>query len=590
MFLGALAALGVAGSHSQAAWAQSGGAPQAMSRRPPAKPTRTVLAPGEDGTHLQLKLAEDTSARRRNGRFVSSSGAALSSLEDVLREAGIGPSRIHRLFARTESDLDAEKRIAESRSGRKLADLNLYYDIAVPAGVSIEALCDALNALPAVELAAPAPLPEMAPADMAPTTPDYQGEQGYRQSAPYGIGASDVTAVAGAGGAGVAIVDIEYNWVLDHEDLELGDAANIDSAALYDPYPQDEGNHGTAALEILGGRRNAYGLTGLVFDATVLVAPAMTVSDGYNVARAVNLAAQALEPGDVILIEQQNTVCGGGDLGPVEWYSPIFDAIATTTALGIAVVEAAGNGAVNLDDPACAGRFDRSVHDSGAIIVGAGDPGSRARLSFSTYGSRVDLQGWGKSVATAGYGALFDPGDARQRYTASFSGTSSASPIVAGAVVAVQGALLAQGRNPLAPDQIRELLVSTGTVQPAPDAQTPIGPLPDVPAALAALPEPQDLAGLASGSALIAGLTRRHAQRRHRRQESGAPGGIRSYGQLAAMCFRALTSRCSCFPSFFSLFSAAFWPVISTLCPRWAFRSTPLPPTSSYCSAPPPLA
>jgi hypothetical protein len=35
-----------------------------MLRRPAAKPTRTVLAEGEDGTHLHLKLAEGTGARR----------------------------------------------------------------------------------------------------------------------------------------------------------------------------------------------------------------------------------------------------------------------------------------------------------------------------------------------------------------------------------------------------------------------------------------------------------------------------------------------------------------------------------------------
>lgn len=499
--------------HPDGAWARNDEAAETMLRRPAAKPTRTVLAEGEDGTHLHLKLAEGTGARRRSGRFVFPSGVAMSSVEDVLREAGIGPSRIHRMFSRAEGDLDAEKQIAESRSGRKLADLNLYYDIAVPSSVSIEALCDALNALPSVELAAPAPLPQPAPSDMAPTTPDYQAEQGYRLNAPQGVGASALAAVAGADGAGVAIVDIEYNWVLEHEDLELDATANIDSAPSYDPYPQDQGNHGTAVLEILGGRPNSYGVTGLVPEATLLVAPAMTTSYGYNVARAVNLAAQTLEPGDVILIEQQSYVCGGSQFGPVEWYAPVFDAIATATALGIVVVEAAGNGAVDLDAPACAGWFDRSVRDSGAIIVGAGKPGSHTRLSFSTYGSRVDVQGWGESVATAGYGALFDPGDVRQRYTAYFSGTSSASPIVVGAVAAVQGALQAHGMDPLAPSEIRELLVSTGTAQPESDAGTPIGPLPDIAAALEPLPEPHGLPGLASGGVLLALLSRRRSRR-----------------------------------------------------------------------------
>jgi hypothetical protein len=500
----------VAVLHADVAWARSGPGSETP-RRPPAKPARTFLAAGEDGTRLHLKLAEGTGARRRNGRFVSSSGAAMSSVEDVLREAGIGPSRIRRLFARAESDLDAERVVAERRRGRPLADLNLYYDIAVPAGVSIEALCDALNALPAVELAAPAQLAAPPPADLAPATPDYQGEQGYRLSAPQGIGASQLAALAGADGAGVAIVDIEYNWVLDHEDLELDASANIDPAPLHDPYPSDVGNHGTAVLEILGGRPNSYGVTGLVPAATLLVAPAMTVPHGYNLARAVNLAAQALDPGDVILIEQQNYVCGGNQFGPVEWSPPVFDAIASATALGIVVVEAAGNGSVDLDAPECAGWFDRSVRDSGAIIVGAGAPGSRMRLSFSSYGSRVDLQGWGESVATAGYGALFDPGDVRQRYTAHFSGTSSAAPIVVGAVAAVQGALLAQGMDPLAPAEIRELLASTGTAQPEPDTGTPIGPLPDIGAALEFLPEPAGLPGLAAGAALLAMLSRRRA-------------------------------------------------------------------------------
>lgn len=471
-----------------------------------------MLAPGADATRLLIKFAEGSGVRLRSGRFATLAGASLSAVENVLRDAGIDRARIDRLFSRPEGELDLERQIAESRGRRQLADLNLYYEIAVPADVPIEALCDALNALPEVELASPAPLPQRPPSDMAPATPDYQAAQGYPQSAPHGVGASDVKAVAGAGGAGIAIVDIEYQWVLDHEDLELDSSANIDAAPLYDPYPQQQGDHGTAVLEILAGRPNAYGVTGLVPEATLLVAPAMTATYGYNVARAVNLAAQALAPGDVIVIEQQNTVCGSGAYGPVEWDLAIFDAISTATALGISVVEAGGNGAMDLDAPACEGRFDRSVRDSGAIIVGAGTPGSRARLSFSTYGSRVDLQAWGASVATAGYGALFDPGDVRQRYTASFSGTSSATPIVASAVVAVQGARAARGMDPLTPEAIRELLVQTGTPQPNADASaTPIGPQPNIPAALTTLPEPGALSGLAAGCALLAWMTRRSA-------------------------------------------------------------------------------
>src|SRR5262249_33446305 len=131
----------------------------------------------------------------------------------------------------------------------------------------------------------------------------------------------------------------------------------------------------------------------------------------YNIANAINVARLQTTPGDVILIEQQAPVCGLTDYGPVEWYQSAYDAIKTSTAAGRIVVEAAGNGSVNLDRASCHNLFKRTVLDSGAIMVGAGAPPAysqtdRARLYFSTYGSRVDLQGWGFSVATTGYGDL----------------------------------------------------------------------------------------------------------------------------------------------------------------------------------------
>ena len=102
-------------------------------------------------------------------------------------------------------------------------------------------------------------------------------------------------------------------------------------------------------------------------------------------------------------------------------------------------------------------------------------------MYFSSYGSRLDLQGWGSGVATSGYGYAFDPGDVRQRYTASFSGTSSASPIVAGSVLALQGALKGRGLRVATPEEIREALVATGTLQLGSEH---IGPLPRLSEAL----------------------------------------------------------------------------------------------------------
>ena len=57
------------------------------------------------------------------------------------------------------------------------------------------------------------------------------------------------------------------------------------------------------------------------------------------------------------------------------------------------------------------------------------------KLSFSTYGERVNVHSWGQNVMTAGYGVCeFEGSEPRERhYTPRYSGTSSASALTAGA-------------------------------------------------------------------------------------------------------------------------------------------------------------
>jgi len=126
---------------------------------------------------------------------------------------------------------------------------------------------------------------------------------------------------------------------------------------------------------------------------------------------------------------------------------------------------------------------DRRHRDSGAILVGAGGPprdgfADRVRLEFSNYGSRVDVQGWGRKVATLDYGDLQACAGDHRHYTGEFSGTSSASPIVAGAAVILEGVARERGRV-LGPTELRALLRRTGTPQ-AGDTSRAIGPRPDL--------------------------------------------------------------------------------------------------------------
>jgi serine protease len=154
-----------------------------------------------------------------------------------------------------------------------------------------------------VEYAEPILAPAPPPIDINPPTPNFQSSQGYRNSPLQGVGALDPNMVPGGDGLNVRIVDIEYSWRLDHEDLELPASTNIDAAPLIDPFGPD---HGTAVLGELGGKADAHGVTGLAPRATLLVAPACTQGNGYNLPRAINLATSRLRAGDVILLEQQN--------------------------------------------------------------------------------------------------------------------------------------------------------------------------------------------------------------------------------------------------------------------------------------------
>ena len=110
-------------------------------------------------------------------------------------------------------------------------------------------------------------------------------------------------------------------------------------------------------------------------------------------------------------------------------------------------------------------------------------------MNFSTYGSRVDVQGYGSLVTTTGYGDLFGGTDMNQFYTDTFEGTSSASPIVTGAAATLQGVQLAHRGLPLEPTEVRRILTDTGTPQQSGPYSGHIGPRPDLMRAIAELPE-----------------------------------------------------------------------------------------------------
>ncbi len=445
------------------------------SRRPPQKRAPPTWQAGRQPDRLVVKLVEDEGLAFVDGQVTGPGD--LSILQELL--AGSAP-----LFSRSPDALAARQ--AKADPAGDLADLRLYRRLDLPHRAAAEARAARLFADPRVEQVYFAFAPVQPPVDLDPATPDLRAEQGYVAPAPDGLDLIEARRWPGGTGLGVTIADIEYDWNPDHEDL---DAVPGPVAWGWDPnrYPC----HGTMVAGTLVAGDNGYGMTGLVPDARLLMVSPYSAPSVYSIADAVDGAAALLQPGDVILIEQQ--VLANDDYAPAEAEPATFDAISLAVAEGIVVVEPSANGGQDLDDPAWGGWFDRSLQDSGAILVGGGaPPGSpglaRSWTGGSSHGSRLDLQAWYSGIATLGHSTavdsycpspdLFFPGnDPDQAYTSGFNGTSGASPLVVAAVVVAQAAALELRGQPFAPMDLRAALVSTGTPQ---QGEEIIGPQPDL--------------------------------------------------------------------------------------------------------------
>jgi subtilisin family serine protease len=343
-------------------------------------------------------------------------------------------------------------------------------------------------------LVAPRPVPAAVLDGSQAGSRNFEPSQGYLHAAPNGIGAMEIWSLAGAKGAGVTICDIEGNWNRAHEDLPSG--IPLIGGTVID----DLGwrNHGTAVLGEVISIPGAEGTAGISHGAKAVVHSAI-INGVFNTAGAINNAASQLKAGDVILIELQATGPNGKYVA-MQFWNDVFSAIVAATAKGITVVEAAGNGNENFD---LATFNDTGLQkDSGAIVVGAGVPPTnhfdndnsyasigipRSRIWFSNYGKIVNVQAWGWHVTTLGYGDGQGGTSENAWYTLRFSGTSSASPIVTGAVACLQGRAKSKNGAPMTPAKVRNILMSTGTPQQAgpgvPLTQN-IGPQPNLPEAM----------------------------------------------------------------------------------------------------------
>lgn len=440
--------------------------------------------------------------RAKKEAVSSVTGADVKPLNNLLASEEL---TLEPLFGVSEERLQAQAATLALETGEEVPDLSVYYQVEAPDD-RLDDLANRLQQMEGIEAAYVKPPTEPAQMklnDIAPSTneppthtPDFTPRQEYLNAAPVGIDARYAWTVPGGRGAGFNIIDIEWGWNFNHEDLLQNQGGVVSGTNSADD------NHGTAVLGEYSGDRNSFGVAGISPDSN-----AMAVSlVGNNTSQAIRIAADRLKRGDIILIE----VHRGGpqfNLGDrtrfgfiaIEWWPDDFDAIRYAVSKGIIVVEAAGNGGQNFDDAVYDTRpinhsrlgtfpaswknpFNPANPSSGAVVVGAGMPPAgthgrnrqpnwgdvytdRGRCYFSNYGARIDAQGWGWEVTTTGYGDLQGGSDRNVWYTDQFSGTSSASPIIVGALACVQGVLRAQRRIPLSPARAIQLLRSTGSPQ-----------------------------------------------------------------------------------------------------------------------------
>ncbi|MDR3576758.1 MAG: carboxypeptidase regulatory-like domain-containing protein [Anaerolineaceae bacterium] len=458
---------------------------------PTVQPTPTTPAPTQPAPAKNSAEASRVNYHKIIVKFKTSASTqvgAQSTTNPPTSAAVLKGLTVKPLFPGAASSTSQSQLGAQAQTAAPVPNLSTYSIVNLPSDTSYDEAVQILKGLQSsddVQLAYMEPI--YRPADI--------GTQPYLDTSANsnGIDAVDANLLAGGKGENVRVTDVEGGWQIGHEDLPIKAANLFAGDNSSDP---NWVNHGTAVLGIIAGQgvNSNYNITGIAPKAELHMVSALSM----DTATAIYEATQISRSGDIIVIPMEALGPVSGDTPPagcdpthfedipVEYYQANFDAIQAATANGIIVIEAAGDGSMNLDDTITpthpkqiyGNAFNRNSRDSGAILVGAGSETDRSPLCFSDYGSRVDVQGWGENIATTGGdGDQTNGGTADQTYTDDFGGTSGAAAMVTGAAASLQGIYKNVNGSVISPSSMRKLLVKTG----APQAGTNhIGPLPNL--------------------------------------------------------------------------------------------------------------
>lgn len=349
-----------------------------------------------------------------------------------------------------------------------------WQHVRLPAGMSVAQGLTAFQALPNVVAVEPNYRIRLAAIDSAtPDDPRFRSQWNLTK-----IGATNAWALAiGSGEVVVAVIDSGVRY--DHEDLasnmwrnpgETGiDSEGRDKATndvdddgngyvddVYgidvwnrDSNPDDKDEHGTQVAGIIGAAAdNGFGVAGINWRVSIMALKFME-----NNSASMSQAVECFEY--VIRMKRRgvNIRVTNNSWSVYEDANSLAlrEAMDAASALGILHVCAAGNESRSTDrNPEYPGAYESAM----IINVAASDGGDK-RTSISNFGREsVDL-------AAPGSGVITTSPQTTSSYTG-FSGTSAASPHVAGAV-----ALLASLDPDLSPAAIKAAILGTVDVLPA---------------------------------------------------------------------------------------------------------------------------
>lgn len=332
--------------------------------------------------------------------------------------------------------------------------------------------------------------------DEAQPTPDFEALQTYLDepgSRYKGMNIRKVWEQQVVGG-GVRVHFSDGGLYPNHEDLRGN--PNLDIVSLA---PNSDPGHGTASVGLLLARANGLGMTGICH-ASELYMYDNRATKQYNLQTPKDLL-RYVRPGDIVAVNRQTA-----NINAMTTFLPSlhdqlwWDATRQLTERGAVVVNAACNGSYKTDTSKRAiANFGVDLSqwpyfldhgDADAILIGACHSWDGKPHQYSNYNYRYRmLNSWGDSVATLGYGELQDKDGNDRDYTDNYAGTSSATPLVTGALALIQSYAIEHHHVYLNANQMHLLVMESGykdATLPHTDV-LPMGARPDVHGALVLL-------------------------------------------------------------------------------------------------------